>query len=366
MLKFRIWIILGSVGCFCAERAQGATYTVVDLTPPGMTDAWGLGISPDGKQQTGAISGSSVLQDAAMWNGTAGSAVDLAVANLSVSVASGSYGMQEVGYAVARSTGASTSHAFLWTGSTESGMDLNPPGADYSVAKATNGLQQGGYVGDDAYLWNGTATGGVDLNPAGFQLSLVVTMNATQQGGWGIVAGDPTHRGHALLWEGTAESAIDMQPPGYTASVIAAMSSTEQGGAGYLADGSMHALIWSGSAASAVDLNPDGFTDSVINGMTDGIEVGYGSGAGTGGNNHALLWDGNGVLDLQSLLPVGFVSSQANGVDMSGDVIGEATDAAGHSHAILWAVDVPEPGTLAVGAVGTLICLLRRGKRRRG
>ena len=43
----------------------------------------------------------------------------------------------------------------------------------------------------------------------------------------------------------------------------------------------------------AVDLNPSGFTESFADDISGTQQVGEGSGSATGGNGHALLWNGS-------------------------------------------------------------------------
>ena len=55
-------------------------------------------------------------------------------------------------------------------------------------------------------------------------------------------------------------------------------------------------------------------------------QVGYGNGASTGNNNHALLWSGtpNTVVDLHSFLSSDYSGSDASAIDANGNIIGEA------------------------------------------
>jgi uncharacterized membrane protein len=99
-----------------------------------------------------------------------------------------------------------------------------------------------------------------------------------------------------------------------------------------------HALLWSGTAASAVDLTPVGFSATEALGVAGGQQVGEGVGPATGGENHALLWSGTAasVVDLHAFLPPGFRSSQALGIDSSGNIVGTAVDSSGVEHPFLW------------------------------
>ena len=71
-------------------------------------------------------------------------------------------------------------------------------------------------------------------------------------------------------------------------------------------------------------------------------------GSATGGEYHALLWNGSAAsyVDLHQFLPTGFVSSYAEGIDSYGNIVGEAEDSLGNAYAIVWVV--PEPATMVL------------------
>jgi hypothetical protein len=81
-----------------------------------------------------------------------------------------------------------------------------------------------------------------------------------------------------------------------------------------------------------VDLHVSRFQQTVAQAVAAGRQVGWGS-LSFEGAKHALLWNGTAqsVVDLHTFLPPGFASSQAFGIDASGNVIGSAD-----GHAILW------------------------------
>jgi hypothetical protein len=127
------------------------------------------------------------------------------------------------------------------------------------------------------------------------------------------------------------------------------------------------AFLWNGSSASAIALNPTGFNSSDVFGVRGNFQVGRGEGSGTGGNYHALLWNGSAssYVDLHSALanlPAGFISSAAATIDSNGDIYGWGTGADNKQYALKWSQPVPEPGTmLAVG--GGIAALLRRRRK---
>ena len=243
-----------------AAMWSGSTSSVVDLHPTAFTDSEAFGIG--GAQQVG-FAGPSALPNigthAMLWSGTAASAVDLhptGLAGFDRSVATGTDGMRQVGYANLAVGGAS--HALLWSGTAASALDLHPtnlPGIDFSAANAINGLQQVGYGGgsgtggkDHAMLWTGTAASAVDLHPtsfAGFDSSTALGTNGLAQVGiiYNSAAVD------AALWTGTAASAIDLAKllP-FTATRSLAYTIDPQGNAwGTATDstGVIHSIEWS-------------------------------------------------------------------------------------------------------------------------
>jgi hypothetical protein len=179
-----------------------------------------------------------------------------------------------------------------------------------------------------------------------------------------------------LLWNGAANTAVDLNP---TALLGTGGTSSAQGTGGTqqvgyaqssLTLGFDHAILWTGTANSAVDLHSAGLT-SVRWGQirssralaTNGVlQTGYGV-FGTSAVV-ALLWNGsaNSVLDLGDLLPDGFNTSYATGIDAQGNVFGTARDAIGTYHAIEW-VAAPEPTALAPILIAGY-SLLRRTRRR--
>jgi hypothetical protein len=122
----------------------------------------------------GYVSGPET-EGAALWNGSAGSAVDLNPSDLgiSISTAFATTGSQQVG--VGQVTGSSDDHALLWSGTAESAVDLNPTnlsGFTNSTAVATNGIQQVGSAFGDAadsqdmaIVWTGAADSAENLQP---------------------------------------------------------------------------------------------------------------------------------------------------------------------------------------------------------
>lgn len=184
---------------------------VVDLHPRGFSGSRAL--ATDGSKQVGEGDGHALL-----WTGSANSFVDLHPyyvrsfvpsssiqytdpCPLSSSIAQGVSGDQQVGSGKT-ACGWETRHALLWQGTAGSVVDLHPYGFWESVATAVaNGRQVGwGSIVNPtnvhALLWTGTADSAVDLHmflPREFVHSQANGIDAS-----GNIIG--TADGHPILW----------------------------------------------------------------------------------------------------------------------------------------------------------------------
>jgi hypothetical protein len=373
-----------------AGRAQALVYTAVDLNPTGIVESYGYGAG--GSQQVGWYQATgSTREHAVLWTGSPGTAIDLGASDLIQSYAWATNGTQQVGWGWGTSTGGRW-HAILWNGAASPKIDLNPNSTFLrSAAVGISGNWQVGYGagtttgrGSHALLWNGTAASAADLHPAGFATSEAWGVSGSQQVGNGAstsAGGNP----HALLWNGTAASAVDLHPAGHTMSYAWATNGVQQAGqaAGPATNYLPHAMFWSGTAASAVDLTPAGCYQSVARGLNSTFQVGFATGPATGNASHAMVWSGtaDSAVDLDQFLPAGLTNSVASAIDSQGNIVGQAVDATGSVHAVLWrpvgggpviseaptspdSPSVPEPGTAAllaaVGAMGLAVRCRRR------
>ena len=356
------------------QQAWAVAYTVIDLTPSGLSDFYGYGIV--GSQQVGYGPGALIAGNthAILWSGTAASAIDLNPSGFTGSLAYGIGGIQQVGFGNGPATG-NENHAILWNGTAASAVDLNPVGVTSSAAYASNGSQQVGFgtgapTGGNwhALLWSGTAASAVDLTPSGFTSSIAYGTDGSRQAGWASGPGTGEHS-HALLWNGTASGAIDLNPIGFSDSIALGIGGSRQVGygRGSVTANDDHALLWSGTPTSALDLNPSGYLNSFAFATNGSQQVGDAYGPATGGFPHAILWSGtaSSALDLHQFLPSGFRSSYARGINAVGEVVGYALDGSGNAHAMLWKA-VPEPCTLVMlvtGLVFVVLCAWRRRRR---
>lgn len=282
-------------------------------------------------EQVGEACCTSTGQHALLWRDTASSVVDLHPGGVWIrSIATATSGGIQVGVG----SDGNVFHALKWAGSASSAVDLHPSQFRVSSALGISGDQIVG-VGSDpgihALLW--TSRGLVDLHPAGFVASRAYGTDGAQQVGSGTSTTDNNE--HALLWKGSGNSVVDLHPAGYTYSLAAGVSGGQQVGYGVTSSGE-HALLWTGSAESVVDLHPSGFNESYVAAVAAGRQVGAGRTADY--SPRALLWNGtaDSVVNLHMFLPAGFDSSEAYGIDASGNVIGTAWASGYGSHAILW------------------------------
>jgi hypothetical protein len=144
---------------------------------------------------------------------------------------------------------------------------------------------------------------------------------------------------HAVLFSAN-QTVTDLNPSNFTLSEAEATDGIQQVGDGQTpaTGGNQHALLWNGSAASAVDLNPSslGVTNSFTNGVGGGQQVGYGYGSDE--ISHALLWTGtaSSAVDLNpSNLGITYSFATAtNGVQQVG--YGSTEQDPNTNHALLW------------------------------
>jgi hypothetical protein len=178
------------------------------------------------------------------------------------------------------------------------------------------------------------------LHPGGFLESRAQGANGTRQVGHGHGAATGFNT-HAFLWTGPSATRTDLTPANMTATYATEVSRTRQVGYGFgtATGGAFHALMWSGSAASMVDLHPAGLDYSYAHGTFDNgdnifSQVGYGAGASTGNNAHALLWS-NTAASKVDLHPSGFIESYAFGTNGTRQVGYGITDS-GAARALAW------------------------------
>jgi hypothetical protein len=235
----------------------------------------GQATGTDGSQVVGFATGldrDGVVQGpthAMVWDAGTGAAVDLGDGG-GGAIAYGVAGGQQVGYVV-----KGQARAALWSGSARSLVVLHPKNAVVSVANGTDGQRQVGYAGYDvrvrveaakgnkdarfnyATVWTGSAASAVSIHPYPVNALAGVTLAHSfalgTQGSWVVgYAGDASKTGtpaysHAIVWDGSFE-AIDLNaflPAGFVgAQALAVDAAGNVSGFMAKADGTRHAVVW--------------------------------------------------------------------------------------------------------------------------
>lgn len=229
----------------------------------------------DGRQIVGY--GNSLTTDGAvggpsrgiLWDALTGLATDLGDGGKGAMVY-GVGGGQQVGYVNKGSVSAG-----LWSGTSRSLVVLHPRGAVVSVASGTDGARQVGYAGYDvrvrqeaakgnkyarfnyAMVWTGSAASALNIHPYPINANPAIVLShsyALAVNGGRIVgyAGDQSKFGtpaysHAIVWDANYES-VDLNaflPAGFVGAQALAVDA-DGNIAGFMAkaDGTRHAVLW--------------------------------------------------------------------------------------------------------------------------
>lgn len=246
------------------------------LLPIPFTNFGGQAQGTDGVQVVGYATGldrDGTTQGpghAMLWDGATGAATDLGDGG-GGATAYGVGGGQQVGSVI-----KSQANAALWRGTRNSLVILHPKNAVVSVANGTDGIRQVGYAGYDirvrqeaangnktqrfnyAFVWSGTAASGLNIHS--YPENNLPGVNLTQSYALGIkgslvvgYAGDQTKFGtpaysHAMVWNLNNNQCLDLNaflPVGF---VGAQATSVDADGniSGFMAkaDGTRHAVVW--------------------------------------------------------------------------------------------------------------------------
>ncbi len=229
---------------------QGSSASAVDINPQGysISHAYGVRGSQVVGQGYGYRNGVDHV-DALLWNINTNQVVDLQPynPNLPNSIAYGTDGVHQVG-ALTAPTG--TEYAAMWSGTAQSAVQLST--IQNSYALGVGGNEQVGFAEEftnHAMLWRGSQQSQIDLQPSWFTYNEVTTAFATNginQVGFGGNIG-PSNQTHAMVWSGIADSAIDLNPTGM------AIDSE----AYYIDDaGNIFGQVWTGTTAYAAEWSP--------------------------------------------------------------------------------------------------------------
>ena len=248
--------------------------------------------------------------------------------------------------------------------------DLNPAGYDQSIVNGTSG---GAFVGagsiaggaSRALYWSSATATPINLTPSTATDAVALGIGGGMQVGSATMAADG--HVHAMAWSGTAASSNDLHKARSATLVDSTANAIAGGqvvGTAYDSGGVAHAILWDTPGTHYTDLTPGGYVGSdgaATNGAQQAGDV-----IANDGNPHAAVWTAGGVVDLQSVLPAGYVGSTAYAMDPAGRVAGVAYDANSVSTAFLW-TPVPEPtGLVPLAMAAAMVACRRRGRSVRG
>lgn len=230
--------------------------------------------------------------------------------------------------------------AFFWSSSQGLRGLPHVPGGKYSVAM---GISAAGLVAgystynsiesEHAVLWvNGKVQ---DLGTlSGGTQSWANAINASGQ----VVGGSDSAKTqpNAFIWSRTMGLLdLGVLPKGFYSDALALNSLGQVVGYSNTIGGNWDAFSWSKSTGmkDLGTLDSGKSTGAVANGVNDSGQI---VGNSTCGSSciHAALWTASGIEDLGTL-PGSSISS-ANGINNQGQVVGEATLSAGGGHAFVW------------------------------
>lgn len=356
----KLLVILVGLGLLIPQLRASASvrYNVVDLGTLGGSNSWAYAINDRGQIVGGSSSASgdscAFVYDGTMHNlGTLGGSYSEA------------YGINSIGQIVgAASTTAGTVHAFFYDSKMQ---DLGTPsGTDQSEAHDIN--DSGQIVGgawtsgllSRAFLYDGTIH---DLGTLGGDEAFAYGINNSGQiVGW--ACGYSNHD-RAFLYDGTMQGIAEEGSGDIWGMSYAYCINNLGQVAGYYAS-SLHAFMYDGTMHDIGQL-PGAWTTAALAINDHGWIVGRAVRGSDNHDNHAFVYDGTTMADLNGLIDhaSGWTLTEAYGINDSGQIVGNGVNALGQSHAFLL-TPVPEPSSvLCLGTALLSFAAVTRTKRRR-
>lgn len=348
-----------------AVHAGGYRFTDLGTLGGGSSRAYAI-------NDAGQVVGSSDVADgsavhATLWRGS--TTTDLGTLGGTNSRA---YGINRAGEIVGASdvAGDLGTHAVLWRGASPS--DLGTLGGASSFAygisntgRIVGGSTVAGAPGVHATLWSGgarTDLGGVP-GSSGSYLNGINDRGVVVGGS--VIAGHAPFANRATTWSAAGPAAL----VGLGGESVA-MGVNDAGltvGFGYLPNNlNARALLWNGNSMTPLDnlAGNSSFAAAINN---EGLVVGWSFTVDPSVGQHAVLWNGTTVTDLNRYIdPLaaseGWYLADARGINDQGWIVGTArNDLTGEAHAYLLSVSsVPEPGSWAMLLLGLVVLAMAR------